>query len=87
MPLIAEDQVADEAVARAIRAQVEYENFLFIVERDGSVSCTDFASGKEYRIAHGACSCPDFIYRCAEAGIRCKHVCAMELAQAKGEVN
>ena len=85
MAVITQVEIEEEAVARALRAQAEYDNFLFIVERDGSVSCTDFASGKEYRIHNGACSCPDFQYRCGEWGIRCKHIAGMEIAQAKGE--
>ena len=86
MAMIAEDRRADEAVARAIRAQIEYQDFMFIVYPDG-VHCISFASDKEYLIKDGCCSCEDFKYTAGPSDIRCKHLCAMEMAQAAGEVN
>jgi predicted nucleic acid-binding Zn finger protein len=90
MARIAEDRIEDEAVARAIRAQIEYPDFFFLIFPDG-VHCVSFNSGKEYLIVERendtTCSCDDFQYRAGPAGIRCKHICAMEMARAAGEVN
>ena len=86
MALIAEDRVEDEAVARAIRAQVQYQDFFF-VKFDDHIRCSSFNSGKEYRIVNGSCNCPDAVYRAHPAGIRCKHECALEMAEAAGECN
>ena len=86
MAKIAEDRIEDEAVARAIRAQIEYNDFFFVVFPD-FISCSSFASGKEYQIRNGCCSCDDFQYRCGPANIRCKHIVAAEIAISKGECN
>lgn len=86
MALIAEDRIEDEAVARAVRAQVEYNNFMFLAYPD-HILCALMDEEKEYIIKDGACSCPDYAWRCAAANIRCKHLCALEMAQAAGEVN
>ena len=62
------------------------EHMPFIVYPDG-VHCISFASDKEYLIKDGCCSCEDFKYTAGPSDIRCKHLCAMEMAQAAGEVN
>jgi len=86
MALISEDRIEDEAVARAIRAQVEYQDFFFTVRED-HIRCSNLANGKEYRILNGFCDCPDAVYRAHPNNFKCKHECCLELAQAAGECN
>lgn len=36
-------------------------------------------TGGWYRVSEHACSCPHYVQRCAEVGIRCKHMVALEM--------
>jgi predicted nucleic acid-binding Zn finger protein len=85
MAAITKETLEDEIFARLVRAQAELHDTLFVRFPDHIHVLA--ASGEEYRIVNGSCSCPDALYRAHPAGIRCKHEIGCQLAEARGELN
>ena len=75
---------------RTERAQSEHFGFARVRNADGMVKeiwCHSFKSETIYVLTRdGACDCKDFQYRCAPAGLECKHIQAMRLAHRAGKI-
>ncbi len=66
------------------------KDFMFVRDRDERgpfIHVLSFASGTEHRIDEHGCTCGDYEFRCRLYGGLCKHLLAMESAEARGEVN
>ncbi len=61
--------------ARADRAQVEGLEYIFWPDADnpGTDWCFNPLSGETYQVSLFECSCPDYQFRCKNAGLKCKH--------------
>jgi hypothetical protein len=75
--------------ARAQRAADEGANYLFALDKDAGRPffwVFNPKSGETYEVdPRGHCSCPDFQYRCEVAGLRCKHLVAVQSGQGRRE--
>ena len=70
--------------ARAQRAAEQ--EFIFWPDGDkvNVYWCFSVASGETYEVTLGDCSCPDYQFRCQNAGIQCKHMLAWSAQRAAG---
>lgn len=71
---------------RAARAEAELDQYLIVPDEGRRFFWVQSASGEVYEVTRFDCTCPDYEYRCREAGIRCKHQFAVEAATEQGEV-
>ena len=71
---------------RAARAASELDQYLIVPNECGQFFWVQSTSGEVYEVTRFDCSCPDHEFRCREAGIRCKHQIAVEVATERGEV-
>jgi predicted nucleic acid-binding Zn finger protein len=71
---------------RAARAEAELDQYLIVPDEGRRFFWVQSASGEVYSVTHFDCTCPDHEYRCREAGIRCKHQSAIEVAALSGAV-
>ncbi len=69
----------EQQEARAERALEQ--PFMFWKDPDNRMMtwCFSVSSGETYQVTPRDCTCPDFIYRCKDAGIKCKHMIAQRL--------
>ena len=71
--------------AREERAQSQ--EFTFLLDKEHGqpfFCCWSHGSGEVYEIAGDGmqCSCPDYTFRCAGNGLKCKHIVALSFANA-----
>lgn len=75
---------AGQHEARKLRAAAQE----FIFWPDPAVAnlywCFSVSSGETYEVTHGGCSCHDYLYRCQNAGLQCKHMLAWSAQRAAG---
>jgi hypothetical protein len=63
---------------RADKARAEAQDYLFVRDdQTGRFYWCMSASGEVYEVTDFSCTCPDFEYRCREAGVHCKHQVAL----------
>lgn len=69
--------------SRAVRAWNEGSDYIWVPDKNGGRAFYWLlsASGEVYEVEphSGVCSCPDYQFRCAGAGIKCKHLLALDL--------
>ena len=72
--------------ARADRAQAEGSDYIFWPDADnpGTDWCFNPLSGETYQVSLFDCTCADHVYRCAPAGLVCKHRHARQLQADAG---
>ena len=71
---------------RADKARAEADEYLIVPDEGGRFFWVQSASGEVYEVTDFSCTCPDAEFRCKEAGIRCKHSLALEIAEQRGLV-
>lgn len=79
---LSEDMLALRlARAQQVRTSYRFRSF-------GDIVIVTSPEGKKYRVnkSLGTCTCPDFLYRCAPAGIPCKHVIAVRKRERRVSV-
>lgn len=76
----------------ARQARAEEQEFIFWAD-DGRRTVNgdplfwwvfSLASGETYEVSPGDCSCPDYQFRCQNAGLHCKHMLAWSSQRAVG---
>ena len=63
--------------------------FVFVADPDSQQPfawCHSVASGETYEVTAFDCTCPDYRYRLAGSGVRCKHMVALSAATERGEL-
>jgi predicted nucleic acid-binding Zn finger protein len=78
--------LARQESKRAARADAELDEYLIVPAEEGRFFWVASGSGNVYEVTDFSCTCPDHEYRCREAGIRCKHQLALEIATERGKV-
>jgi hypothetical protein len=76
----------------ARQARAEEQEFIFWPDPDRLTAngtpmfwwCFSVASGETYEVSIGDCSCPDYQFRCRNAGMNCKHQLAWSSQRATG---
>jgi len=74
-----------EQFKRGVRAMMELERFLFIVDGRTTYVHSD-NSNETYTMTHHTCTCGDWQHRGSKHGFRCKHLIARGLRSARVEV-
>lgn len=74
------DLLQQQEDQRRAKAETEGRDYLFCLDKDGGRPffwCLS-TSGEVYEVDAHSCTCPDFQHRCLPAGIKCKHILALE---------
>ena len=73
--------------SRKRKAEGEGEHYIFwkCSDRKGVWFCFNPLSGETYEVTTFDCSCADYTYRCAAAGLHCKHQHALEIYGGRAE--